>query len=98
MSLRDYQPPTRTIPLHGDNKLTLRALGFDDMQHLIFNRSGLVDQALELFGADGFDPDTLDPDQARNFGARLIASLPARLEAPPQGQALGLQRTGDATC
>ena len=38
------------------------------------------------------EPLNVDDDAGGKSG------LPARLEAPPQGQALGLQRTGDATC
>ena len=76
MSLRDYVVATRTIPLHGDNKLSIRALGFDDIQHLLINRQGLVDTALKLFGDTGFNPDNADDEQVRFFAGKLLATLP----------------------
>jgi hypothetical protein len=76
MSLRDYVIPTRTIPLGGENKFTVRALGFDDIQRLLIERTGLVETALSMFGDGGFDPNGSDDAEVRSFALRLIATLP----------------------
>lgn len=76
MSLRDYVIATRTITLQGDQKMSIRALGFDDIQHLLINKQGLIDSALKLFGESGFNADHADPQQVREFGASLLTALP----------------------
>jgi hypothetical protein len=76
MSLRDYVIATRTITLRGEHKMSVRALGFDDIQHLLVNKQGLIDTALKLFGESGFNADSADPQQVREFGASLLATLP----------------------
>lgn len=76
MSLRDYVIATQTITLQGEQKLSIRALGFDDIQHLLINKQGLIDTALKLFGESGFNPDNADSQQVREFGATLLATLP----------------------
>ena len=76
MSLRDYVVATRTITLQGEQKMSIRSLGFDDIQHLLLNKRGLIDSALKLFGEADFNPDNADPKQVREFGASLLASLP----------------------
>jgi hypothetical protein len=76
MSLRDYVIATRTITLQGDQKMSIRALGFDDIQHLLVNKQGLIDTALKLFGEAGFNADNADPEEVRQFGASLLAKLP----------------------
>lgn len=76
MSLRDYVIGTRTVTLQGDHKLSVRALGFDDIQHLLVNKHGLIDTALRLFSESGLNPDSADPQQVREFTASLLAALP----------------------
>lgn len=76
MSLRDYVIATRTVTLQGDQKLSIRALGFDDIQNLLINKQGLIDTALKLFGESGFNPDNADPQQVREFATSLLATLP----------------------
>ncbi len=76
MSLRDYVIATRTVALHGDNKLSIRALGFDDIQHLLINRHGLIDSALKLFGDSGFDAERANEQEVRSFAAKMLATLP----------------------
>lgn len=76
MSLRDYVVATKTIPLQGNQKMSIRSLGFDDIQHLLLNKRGLIDKALKLFGEADFNPDNADPSQVRDFGASLLAALP----------------------
>lgn len=75
MSLRDYVIATRSIKLPREQSLSIRALGFDDIQHLLINRGGLVDKALQLFDASGFKQDASDAE-VRTFGASLLATLP----------------------
>lgn len=76
MSLRDYVIATRTIVLQGDQKMSIRPLGFDDIQHLLINKQGLIETALKFFGDNGFNPETADPQEVREFGATLLATLP----------------------
>lgn len=76
MSLREYVIGTKTVTLQGDQKMSIRALGFDDIQHLLINKQGLIDTALKLFGESGFNADNADPQQVREFGASLLAALP----------------------
>lgn len=76
MSLREYVVGTRTVTLQGDQKMSIRALGFDDIQNLLINKQGLIDTALKLFGESGFNADNADPQEVREFGASLLATLP----------------------
>jgi hypothetical protein len=76
MSLRDYVIASKTIPLRGDNKLSIRGLGFDDIQHLLVNRHGLIGTALKLFGDTGIDADHADEEQVRSFASSLLMELP----------------------
>ncbi len=76
MSLREYVIGTRTVTLQGDQKMSIRALGFDDIQNLLINKQGLIDTALKLFGESGFNADNADPQEVREFGASLLATLP----------------------
>ena len=76
MSLRDYVIATRTVTLQGDQKMSVRALGFDDIQNLLINKQGLIDMALELFIENGGKLDTADPQQVREFGTLMLAKLP----------------------
>lgn len=76
MSLRDYVPSTRTVTLKGDNKLTVRGLAFEDMQHFLINRGELVSDLLALLEESGFDVDKMEVEQTKNIGVKLISSLP----------------------
>lgn len=76
MSLRNYKPQITSIPLDDGSSLVVRALGLADFQHLIVNRGGLVDSALGLFGADGFDAASASPEQMQGFAAKLLGALP----------------------
>ena len=53
----------------------MRALGFDDIQSLLINRSGLIQQALELFNEHGVEAAASDAD-VRQFVLSLIGTLP----------------------
>lgn len=75
MSLRDYVVASRIVTIKGENKLALRGLGFDDIQHLLVNRDGLIAAALELF-ENGFDVETLTEQQQRGFATKLLTQLP----------------------
>lgn len=76
MSLRDFVISTRTIAIGGDQKFSVRALGFDDIQHFLVARGSLVEQALDLLGGIKDDADSADPEQMRAVGAKLLAALP----------------------
>lgn len=76
MSLRDYTPPSRTIPLGKGNKLAVRAFGFEDIQSLLINRSGLIVQALDLFGEHGMNAASASDEEVRSFALQLVAKVP----------------------
>jgi hypothetical protein len=76
MSLREYVVGCRTINLPNDKKMSVRSFGFDDIQYLLVNKHGLIDTALKLFGESGFNGDSADPQQVREFGVSLLAALP----------------------
>lgn len=77
MGLRDFKPPTKTVSLGEGNALTVRALGFDDIQFFIVHRHGLITAALEFLDETGnVDPSAVDQEALKSAGAVLLAKMP----------------------
>jgi hypothetical protein len=76
MSLRDYVIQTRTIPTGNGHAFTVRALGFDDILHLLVERHGLVETGLSLFGESGFNPANAEAEEVRAFALQLMSKTP----------------------
>lgn len=71
MSLRNYHPPTKTVDLGNGDKLSVRALGFDDLQRIVIEHADIVDQAFKLFTEH-----VQSPEDMKSFGATFITALP----------------------
>lgn len=71
MSLRNYKAATRTIRIDDENSVSVRALGFDDLQRLVIAHPDLIEAAVKLF------QDKVEtPEDMRSFGAVIVGSLP----------------------
>jgi hypothetical protein len=75
MSLRDYKAPTRVVQIDDENKLAIRALGFNDILTLLISRQGIIVQMID-FIAEERGLDTLSEPAIKDAAVQLLVTAP----------------------